>query len=107
MNNLKTSAAVLGLILSLPMGNAALASDGAELYKERACIACHGAEGKEPAMDVYPVLAGQSEVYLLKQMKDIKSGTRDHAHTIAMKNMMHMVTEEEMAVIAKWLAELQ
>lgn len=107
MNNLTTSAAVLGLVLSLPMGNAALASDGASLYVERTCIACHGAEGKAPVMDEYPVLAGQGEVYLLKQMQDIKSGTRDHAHTAAMKNVMHLVSDEEMAVIAKWLAELQ
>jgi len=107
MNNIRTSAAVLGLFLSTQLFGSAMASDGASLYKERACIACHGAGGKVPVMDEYPILAGQSDVYLLKQMKDIKSGVRTHAHTAPMKNVMHMVSEEEMAVIAKWLSGLK
>jgi cytochrome c len=107
MNNMQTSATVLGLVLSMQMGNTAMASEGALLYKERTCIACHGAEGKAPVMDEYPTLAGQNEVYLLKQMKDIKSGARNHAHTAPMKNIMHLVADEDMTVIAKWLSELK
>ena len=107
MKNMRTSTAILGLVLSTQMGNTAIASEGASLYKERTCIACHGAEGKVPVMDEYPTLAGQNEIYLLKQMKDIKSGARNHAHTAPMKNIMHLVADEEMAIIAKWLSELE
>ena len=107
VNNIKSSVAVLGLFLSTLPLSAAMASDGASLYKERTCIACHGADGKVPVMDEYPILAGQSEVYLVKQMQDIKSGTRTHAHTAPMKNVMHLVSDEEMAVIAKWLSGLE
>ncbi|ODC02100.1 cytochrome C [Candidatus Thiodiazotropha endoloripes] len=84
----------------------ALAMDAAALYHERTCIACHGADGKQPVMDEYPKLAGQAEAYLLTQMKDIKSGYRTNAHSVAMKNVMHLVSDEEIAVLAKWLASL-
>ena len=84
-----------------------LAADGAWLYKERTCIACHGAEGKAPVMTEYPVLAGQNAPYMLAQMKDIKNGVRSHAHTAPMKNVMHLITEEEMAVVAEWLAGIE
>ena len=84
----------------------ARAMDGAELYKERTCIACHGAEGNAPVMSNYPKLAGQTAEYLLAQMKDIKSGARNNADTVAMKSVMDWISDEEMDVVAKWLAGL-
>ncbi len=84
----------------------AQALDAATLYKERTCIACHGAEGRVTVMDEYPKLAGQSEQYLLEQMKDIKDGKRTNAHSVAMKNVMHLISDEEMAAIAVWLGSL-
>ncbi|MCG7869929.1 MAG: c-type cytochrome [Candidatus Thiodiazotropha taylori] len=83
-----------------------LAMDPATLYHERTCIACHGAEGKQPVMEEYPKLAGQAEAYLLTQMKDIKNGYRTNAHSVAMQNVMHLVSDEEIAVLAKWLSSL-
>jgi len=80
--------------------------DAAELYKERTCIACHGAEGRVPVMSEYPKIAGLAEVYLLAQMKDIKNGSRNNSHAVAMKNIMHLISDEEMASIANWLASL-
>lgn len=81
------------------------ADDGASLYIDKACIACHGARGGEPVMSAYPVISGQNEVYLLAQMTDIKSGTRNNSHSVAMSNIMDKVSAEEMAILAKWLAE--
>lgn len=103
----KTLKAVLGALVVSVVCAPALASDGATLYKERACIACHGPEGKVPVMTEYPKLAGQNEQYLLAQMKDIKSGARMNSHSVAMKNIMHMISDEEIPVIAKWLAALE
>ena len=94
-----------GIAISL-LPLTAQAMDAAELYKERTCIACHGADGRVPAMDQYPKLAGQPEPYLLGQMKDIKSGARLNSHAVAMQNVMHMISDEEMASIAGWLAGL-
>ena len=83
--------------------------DGAALYANPAkggCTACHGKDAKTPLMDAYPKLAGQNAGYLLQQMKDIKSGARNNGMTAAMKGIMHMVNEEEMAAIAKYLSGL-
>lgn len=42
------------------------------------CIACHGADGNgtEPTNPEFPKLAGKQGEYLLKQLKDFKSGKR-------------------------------
>ena len=93
------------IAISMPSFSAH-AMDAASLYKEKTCIACHGVEGKAPVMSEYPKLAGQTEQYLLAQMKDIKNGSRGNSHSVAMKNVMHLINDDEMAVIAKWLAGL-
>lgn len=101
----KLIGALLGCAIVPPL-QPAFAMDAAELYVERTCVACHGAEGRKPAMDEYPKLAGQSEQYLLAQMQDIKKGTRRNAHSVAMTNVMHLTSDEEMKVMATWLAGL-
>ncbi len=107
MLKVNTLIIIPGLFLCLTAGNSALAMDGATLYKEKTCIACHGPGGNSPAMSEYPKLAGQNEAYLLSQMKDIKNEARSNSHAAPMKNVMHLTSEEEMAVIAKWLAGLK
>jgi cytochrome c len=94
---------------ALAMGAAparAQAPDGAELYKTKTCIACHGPDAKTPILPVYPKLAGQNAAYLLQQAIDIKSGARANGNTPAMKGVMHLVTDEELKLIADWLATL-
>jgi cytochrome c len=49
-------------------------------------------------------LAGQNAEYAFNQMKDIKSGARTNGQTAAMKGVMATVSEEEMRIIADWLA---
>ena len=80
-------------------------ADGADLYVEKNCIACHGANGNKPVMNAYPRIGGQSEMYLLAQMKDIKTGARNNSHTLAMKNVMGNISDSEMATIAGWLSK--
>lgn len=108
MLNTKMLALAAGAVLGAPMmSGSALAEDGATLYVEKTCIACHGPEGRAPAMNAYPKLNGQNEPYLMVQMTAIKDGTRGNNHSVAMKNIMHMVSNEEMAAIAKWLAGIK
>ncbi len=76
----------------------------AKLYVEKACIACHGANGLNPAMDAYPVIGGQTDSYLLTQMKEIKSGIRINSHSVAMANIMDKVSNEDMVALANWLS---
>ncbi|RCX32945.1 c-type cytochrome [Thioalbus denitrificans] len=95
------------LVLAASLAAAAmptLAADGAALYAQKTCNACHGADAKTPIMPTYPKIAGQNEQYLAAQMKDIKSGARANGQTAAMKPIMAMVSDEEIAAIAAWLA---
>ena len=102
----KTLATALWIAAASLLTNPAQALDGAGLYKERTCIACHGEEGRAPVMTEYPKIAGQNAAYMVAQMKDIKSGTRGNSHSVAMTNVMHMISEEEMNAVAEWLAGL-
>ena len=107
MHKLSALLTVVAAVAITVSSSTVRAMDGAALYVERTCIACHGVQGKVPVMSDYPKIAGQDETYLLTQMKDIKSGTRANANSVAMKNVMHLISEEEMATVAKWLAGLK
>jgi len=95
---------VAGLLAVAFISAPAWAQDGAALFQEKGCTACHGPQGDKAILDTYPNLAGQNEAYLLQQMKDIKSGARDNGLTAAMKPTIANVSEEEMQTIAKWLS---
>ena len=83
------------------------ALDGATLYKKRTCFTCHGADAKTPILPTFPKLAGQNAEYALQQMKDIKSGARANGQSVAMKAVMHLVTDDEMKLIAEYVSELE
>ena len=85
-----------------------LAAGSAEAGKAKsvACAACHGADGNSLA-PTFPKLAGQHESYLLKQLKDIKSGARNNGQTAAMKGVMHLVNDEEIKAISEYLSKLK
>jgi len=83
------------------------ALDGAKLFKTKTCLTCHGKDGKTPIMASYPKIAGQNEAYALQQMKDIKSGARANGMSAGMKGIMHLVTEEEIAALAKYISTMQ
>ena len=98
---------VLVLSALMALSPTAFALDGAELYKTRTCLTCHGKDGKTTIMPSYPKVAGQNEAYALQQMKDIKSGARSNGMSAAMKGIMHLVSDEEMEALAKYLSTLQ
>ena len=98
--------AAASAVFSLGLTGNAVAADGAELFKSKTCWSCHGKDANTPIMPVYPKLAGQNADYAFAQMKDIKSGARSGGQSAAMKGVMGLVNEEEMRVIADWLATL-
>lgn len=98
--------AVTTLALSLQGISAANAADGAALFKEKTCIACHGAEGKKPLLPIYPKLAGQNKDYIKQQMMDIKSGARANGQSAAMKGIMHLVSDEDIEALSDYLSKL-
>jgi len=91
------------LILTMP----SLAADGAKLYMEKTCVACHGKDAKTPLTPQYPKIAGQSAAYAEQQMKDIKSGARANGQSAAMKGVMHLVSDAEIKALADWLSKLK
>ena len=98
---------VLVMSALMVLSPAAFALDGAELYKTKTCLTCHGKDGKTTIMPSYPKIAGQNEAYALQQMKDIKSGARANGMSAAMKGVMHLVSDEEIEALAKYLSTMQ
>ncbi len=85
----------------------AFAADGAKLYAEKTCAACHGKDGKKTLMPDYPKIAGQNVKYIEKQMLDIKNGVRTNGNSAAMKGVMVIVTEAEIKDIAEYVSKLK
>ena len=100
----------LSICSALTMGAAATASaedaplDGAMLYTTKACLSCHGPDGRSPIMPIYPKVAGQNAGYLYNQLQDIKSGARNNGQSVVMMGIMAGVSEPEMKAIADWLS---
>ena len=87
--------------------SAPVLADGTTLYLEKTCVACHGKDAKKPLTPEYPKLAGQNAKYAEKQMLDIKSGARANGNSAAMKGVMHLVSDEEIKELAKYLSEIK
>jgi cytochrome c len=83
------------------------AADGKALYADKTCNACHGPTGTKPIMPDYPKIAGQNAKYIEKQMTDIKSGARANGNSAAMKGVMHLVSEQEIKVLAEYISKLK
>ena len=99
---------VMTLIAAAFVASPAIAApDGAKLFAEKTCNACHGPKGDKPLMPNYPKIAGQNDAYAEQQMKDIKSGARNNGQTAAMKGVMHLVNDEEIKVLSEYLAKLK
>lgn len=100
---------VLVALFASTAGSHALAADldGAKLFADKTCVTCHGKDANTPIMAGYPAIGGQSAEYALQQMKDIKSGTRKNGQAEAMKVVMQLVSDEEMAALAKYVATLE
>ncbi len=65
-----------------------------------ACAACHGADGNSGS-PANPKLAQQHPEYLVKQLREYKSGVRKNA---IMQGMAAGLSDEDMKNIAFWLA---
>ena len=64
------------------------------------CAACHAADGNS-TIAVNPMLAQQHPEYLVKQLKEFKSGKRAAP---VMQGMAAMLSDDDMRNVAAWLA---
>lgn len=70
--------AIFGTGLGLAMvAEPALAADDIEA-KVQMCVACHGQNGVPTDPKTIPIIAGQQQSYLVKQLHDYRSGDRDN-----------------------------
>lgn len=72
----KITAVAIGLIGGFWLAGVAMASDSAATkLAHDVCAGCHGVDGNSVVPN-FPKLAGQQKVYLLREMKDYRSGKR-------------------------------
>ncbi len=99
----------IGFVAYAPVGSV---KRGEELVtlgggKTVACFTCHGADlngTTVPIIGEVPGLAGRSPSYLVRQLFDIKSGTRHSKRTESMKPVVANLTSNDMLAIAAYLA---
>lgn len=93
---------LVSLLLTLGITGLAHAAGNAEAGQGKVvvCGACHGADGNSAAPN-FPKLAGQGERYLLKQLKDIKSGARP---IVEMTGLLDNLSDEDLADISAYFA---
>ena len=84
------------LLLSMSAGAAGDAAAGKS--KSAVCGACHGPDGNS-SNPMWPNLAGQHAAYLVKQLKDFKSGARKDP---VMAPMATPLTDQDMENLAAY-----
>lgn len=97
-----TMAAVAGLIAATGACAETAKGDPAKAQQivNTVCVACHGADGNS-LVAANPKLAGQHYDYLLKQLRDFKSGERKSA---VMAGMVAALSPEDMANLAAYFS---
>ena len=84
-----------------PGAQAADAAAGKE--KAKKCQACHGIDGISKQAHV-PHIAGESDIYLIKQLKAFRSGERQDPQ---MSIMAKPLTDEDIANLAAWYSSIK
>lgn len=103
---IKHNALRFGLIVALSaVALPAMAADGdaaAGEQKSKVCQACHGKDGNGvPNMNMYPRIAGQYADYMVKVLKDYKSGTRKNP---IMAGFASTLSEQDMNDLAAYFS---
>jgi len=93
-------AAIAGASLVVSAAAGAAGDAAAGKSKSAVCAACHGADGNS-ANAMWPKLAGQHATYLVKQLKDFKSGARKDP---MMAPMAKPLSDQDMENLAAYYA---
>jgi cytochrome c553 len=91
-----------------------LMARGSDLYRNgdltlevSACIACHGPHGEGNRPAAFPSIKSQHADYLIKTLKDFKSGARSNNPD----NIMHMIakkmTDEEIKAVSYYISMMK
>ncbi|MGC2459221.1 MAG: c-type cytochrome [Gallionellaceae bacterium] len=73
-----------------------------------ACANCHGenGKGKSEINNVFPVIGGQTKDYIVKQLKDLRSGDRHNDPAGMMGNIARKLSDEEIDAVAEYASGL-
>jgi cytochrome c553 len=87
-----------------PQADPALTQQGANIAKQNRCANCHGDDyaGRQAA----PRLTGQREDYLLKSLRDFKSGARTGGGMAAMPEAVFPLSDDDLKALAHFLASV-
>ena len=89
---------------SKPDDNPDLSAKGAQAAAGRRCASCH--TDTFAGTKAVARIAGQREEYLLKALRDYKSGVRSGGGMAAMADVAYPLSEEEIEALAHYLAHL-
>ena len=100
--------AALGIASLMALGASvaapAFAADAAAgRAKAKTCQACHGIDGVSKQAHV-PHIAGESEIYLVKQLKAFRDGERKDPQ---MSIMAKPLSDEDIANLAAWYSSIK
>ena len=73
-----------------------------------ACANCHGetGKGKSENNNVFPVIGGQTKDYIVKQLRDLRSGERHNDPAGMMGNIAKKLSDEEIDAVAEYATGL-
>lgn len=94
---------IAGCVALLATAPVQAANIAAGKEKSKTCAACHGPDGNSASAD-FPRLAGQHYDYLLRSLKDYKSGERKNA---IMNGLAGSLSERDMQDLAAYYASQQ
>lgn len=93
---------IAALVFAALPAHAAKGNATAGEQKSQVCQACHGKDGNGvPNMDMYPRIAGQYADYLVKALKDYKSGARNNP---IMAGFAGTLSDEDMHDLAAYFS---
>jgi len=88
----------------LGKGPPELVARGRALY-QKDCAGCHGPNGEGTAELFHPMVAAQQYLYLVRELKMIRDGTRGNSNP-AMAAMLKGYSPDDQLAVAAYLAEL-
>ncbi len=99
--SLHAFALVFSLAVAAPHAVAGDAAAGRE--KSTMCRTCHGVDGVAK-IPTAPHIAGESEIYLVSQLKAFRSGQREHE---VMSVIAQQLSDDDIANLAAWYSSIQ
>ena len=98
-----TLAGTLLALTLLQTGEAETADPALGRQKAKACQTCHGIDGLA-RIPTAPHIAGESQVYLVTQLKAFRSGTRTHE---IMSLIAKDLSDEDIENLAAWYSGIE